>query len=126
MAKWFCKLAGSEVGPLSPGQLLQFVREGKIVADTPIRKDDSQWVPAEALNGLFATAGKQTKQIRCPYCTTILTELPATCHSCHRQVESTYMLRDDKPTDGKPKSAAVRGHTDASWWQRFTRMIEMR
>ena len=54
--KWFYKLGGRTEGPLSGEALLAKVREGVIKEGSWVRKDDSAWVPAQEVNGLFETA----------------------------------------------------------------------
>ena len=54
--KWFYKLGGRTIGPISNLELLARVRSGEVVADSWVRKDDSRWFPAEEVNGLFETA----------------------------------------------------------------------
>ncbi len=89
MAQWFCQINGKQVGPLSPAKLVEMVRAGKIKAETPVRKDDSQWVTAQSVNGLFESAGKKLPQPRCPYCGVTVAALPTTCPNCQRRIEST-------------------------------------
>ena len=57
MAEWYFEMMGQPVGPITGKQLLERVRSGDIVVDTPVRKDDSQWVPARDVGGLFTAAG---------------------------------------------------------------------
>lgn len=54
--EWYCDFLGKIEGPLTAAQLLEKVRRGEIVYDTPIRKNNSRWFPAREVNGLFDAA----------------------------------------------------------------------
>jgi hypothetical protein len=82
--QWFCEIMGVVVGPLRPSELLDKVRSGEVVPDTPVRKDDSQWVPAMEVNGLFEAAAKAIANLRCPYCGAKVGKPPTTCDGCER------------------------------------------
>ncbi len=93
MAEWYFEMMGQSVGPITGKQLLERVRSGDIFADTPVRKDDSQWVPARDVGGLFTAAGGgQEREVRCPYCGAQIDLPPTRCAKCRRQVEQTYEL----------------------------------
>lgn len=103
MAEWFYEQMGQTIGPITGKQLLARVRSGDIVADTAVRKDDSQWVPARDVGGLFeAAGGRESREITCPYCGATIDRPPTRCTKCHRQVEQTYELafrESSAPTD---------------------------
>ena len=70
--KWFYKLGGRTLGPISGADLLAKVREGAITEGSWVRKDDSAWFPAEEVSGLFESAfrdqpGKISKEIQTEY-----------------------------------------------------------
>lgn len=56
-SSWFCKNGENEVGPLSSNQLRLLAKAGRITPNTPIRKDDSDWVAASRIKGLFDGSG---------------------------------------------------------------------
>ena len=54
--QWFCNLAGSEIGPLTPSQVKQLAAEGRLRKDDFVRKGtEGSWVRAEQVKGLFDT-----------------------------------------------------------------------
>ena len=65
---WFCKLMGKTEGPLKPSELMEMIRNEEVTAATPVRKNNSDWVPASEVMGLFEAAYKdqpeKVKQIR--------------------------------------------------------------
>jgi hypothetical protein len=70
--KWFYKLGGRTLGPISGSDLLAKVREGAIKEGSWVRKDDSAWFPAEDVSGLFEEAfrgqpGKLRKELPTEY-----------------------------------------------------------
>jgi len=56
--KWFCKLFGKTEGPFTPPELMEMIRNEEVTAGTPIRKNDSDWVSASDVIGLFDAAYK--------------------------------------------------------------------
>jgi DNA-directed RNA polymerase subunit RPC12/RpoP len=106
MAEWYFEMMGQPVGPITGKQLLERVRGGDIVADTPVRKDDSQWVPARDVGGLFTAAGDgQAREVRCPYCGEPIDSPPTRCAKCRRQVEQTYeLILGPKPDAASPST----------------------
>ena len=56
MAEWFYRVGEQSFGPVTNAQLLDLVRLGKVDGDTQIRKDDSNWVLAQAVGGLLDAA----------------------------------------------------------------------
>ncbi len=53
--QWFCKIGEEELGPMSAQQLSQLVRLRRLSPSDLVRKDDSKWVPAGRVKGLFPT-----------------------------------------------------------------------
>jgi serine/threonine protein kinase len=51
--QWFCKIGEKEFGPFSAQQLAGLVRTKRISPSDYIRKDDSKWVLASRVKGLF-------------------------------------------------------------------------
>ncbi len=53
-ASWFFKLLGETIGPITQYELLEAVRDGKVVEDTLVRKGESgDWIQAFDVRGLF-------------------------------------------------------------------------
>ncbi len=53
-AEWYCKIAGREIGPLSPHQLKAMAERGQILPDDGVRRGaDGPWIPAKEVNGLI-------------------------------------------------------------------------
>ena len=120
--QWFYDQLGQVFGPLSSAELLAKVKSGEIAANTPIRKDDSQWVYAEEVNGLFEAALKNKPYYKCPYCGAKIDKPPTTCLNCDRDVNAAYRVRQTQteaqqdadgrvvrpPTIEKPNGTSVR------------------
>ena len=52
---WYVRIGGQEYGPCSGDELRQYASDGKIDAQTEVKKGiDGQWVAAEKVKGLFA------------------------------------------------------------------------
>jgi hypothetical protein len=58
--RWFYRVQGKVVGPMTNEELLRKVRVEEIKPNTDVRKDDSAWFPAEQVSGLFEAAFKGT------------------------------------------------------------------
>ena len=58
VTEWFCQVMGSEVGPLSQRQLVDMVRQHQVNPEDLVRRNDSSWVPAFEVKGLFEAASK--------------------------------------------------------------------
>jgi hypothetical protein len=90
VSNWFLqKLEGnvqSEVGPLSPTELLTLVRRGEIKPETRLRKNDSAWFPASDVGGLFEAAARQEVRFHCPACNHQVPKPPVTCPKCLRDI----------------------------------------
>ena len=127
-AEWFYDLLGQVYGPLTSAQLLSKVKSGEIAPNTPIRKDDSQWVNAEDVNGLFEAAQKEKTHYKCPYCGTRIDKPPSTCLGCDREVNAAYRVRQSqaeaqqneraniaKPVLDRPNGSSVR--TFFNWFK---------
>lgn len=84
--EWYYRIMNDEIGPLSSRQLLEKVRTGQIKHDTPIRKDDSQWVVASQVSGLLDAVDKTATRHLCPYCGHVIDRPPTTCPGCNRKL----------------------------------------
>lgn len=113
MADWYYQVLGKNVGPLSSKELLEKVRTGQIEADTPIRKDDSQWVPASEVNGLFAAAYQDEKYLVCPYCGNSVAKPPTTCKSCDRLLERAILKSRKSPPAKASVGSVVKWNEDS-------------
>jgi len=91
MAEWFYRVGDQSFGPITNAQLLDLVRVGTVDGDTHIRKDDSNWVLAQAVGGLLDAAGRDEAETVCPYCGKPIPQPPTRCENCHRNV--TVVLR---------------------------------
>lgn len=56
--EWFCRIMGSEVGPLNQAQLVDMVRQHQVNPEDLVRRNNSAWVPAFEVKGLFEAAAK--------------------------------------------------------------------
>jgi uncharacterized protein (AIM24 family) len=52
-AEWYYKVRGTEFGPIPASEMVKNAAEGKITAETEVRKGDGSWVPASRVAGLF-------------------------------------------------------------------------
>ena len=95
--EWYYESMGQILGPVDSSQLLQKVRSGEISENTRVRKDDSQWVNAGEVNGLFQAAKRALVQYKCPYCGARIDKPPAICLECDREVTAAYRQREKVP-----------------------------
>ena len=58
VAEWYCQVMGSEVGPLTQHELVDMVRNHRINPEDLIRRNESSWVAAFEVKGLFEAAAK--------------------------------------------------------------------
>ncbi len=89
MAEWYIQrksIESEDIGPLRPNELLKMVRDGDVIADTLVRKDDSAWFPASSVGGLFEAAMRPTIEYFCPQCERAIGEPPILCPNCGREV----------------------------------------
>ncbi len=83
MTAWFVQRENEEVGPLRPADLLALVRDGSVLPETMIRKDDSSWFAASTVGGLFEAARRPTIEHYCPHCDNVrVPPPPTTCPKC--------------------------------------------
>ncbi len=88
MAEWFVQRASDVLGPLGPTELLALVRSGVVKQNTKIRKQDSEWLTAREVGGLFEAAMRPTIESRCPECNMLLDSVPCLCPQCGRRVQT--------------------------------------
>ena len=62
-SRWFCKVLGQQVGPVSFREMAEMVRSGTLKEDDPVRREAaSEWTPARKVIGLFRAAAKEAAQ----------------------------------------------------------------
>lgn len=82
MAEWFVQQDDADLGPLRPAELLDLVRNGTVVPETLVRKDDSSWFVASGVGGLFEAARRPTIEHYCTRCDARVSTPPCTCPKC--------------------------------------------
>ncbi|NQT17183.1 MAG: DUF4339 domain-containing protein [Planctomycetes bacterium] len=66
-SRWFCKVLGQEMGPLSFQGLAEMVRAGTVTESDPVRrKESSKWTPAGEVIGLFRAAKSEPAETAPP------------------------------------------------------------
>ncbi|EMI58315.1 DUF4339 domain-containing protein [Rhodopirellula sallentina] len=104
MTDWYVQREHEELGPLKPAELLSLVRDGDVLAETMVRKDDSPWFAAGEVGGLFEAARRPTIEHYCPHCADVrVSTPPATCPKCDRALVKTRQ-RIIEHSVGKSKS----------------------
>lgn len=106
MANWFYRTReGRQQGPFASSQLLKMIREGEIDGQTEIRKDDSPWVLACQVNGLWQAAGKPGIAFKCPFCRAAIQRPPTVCSACESKVEKAvgHLVQHSR----RPETAAT-------------------
>ena len=85
---WYYKShTGMELGPVSPLELLDLIRNGSVLRDTQVKKNDSQWVKAEEVNGLMANAAKPSFAYYCESCGKQVPKPPCRCLNCDMNLD---------------------------------------
>jgi hypothetical protein len=109
---WFYKShTGAEYGPVGPVELLDLIRNGTVLRDTLVKKDDSQWVKVEEVNGLLANAAKPSIAYFCPTCGKQVTKPPCRCHRCDLHVDKAtqkMVQHDLDEVDRKARKAIAK------------------
>ena len=83
MTDWYYRNGEDlEIGPFGSKQLLELIHNGDVVEQTLIRKDDSQWVAAIEVNGLWEAAARPTVEFLCPLCKRLVDPPPSRCKRC--------------------------------------------
>ncbi len=123
MAHWFIRGEDeAEVGPVSPSELLGMVREGRVVATTVVRKDDSAWFPAADVGGLFEAARRPTIEHYCTRCGARVGPPPVTCGKCDADLSQTRQKIIEHSVAGDPQKKAddsgKAGSSAKSWLNR--------
>ena len=88
MANWYYRNQEKQtLGPVPSSELLELIRSGEVDGETEVRKDDSQWVLACQVNGLWQAAGKPGVAFKCSFCDADIDRPPTKCKSCDKWVE---------------------------------------
>jgi len=124
VAQWFYRNPfGQEFGPLGGSQLLELIRRGEVKGNTDIRKDDSPWIPACQVNGLWQAVGRPSVEFACPHCGSAISKPPTRCNECCKEIAKAvgHLITHHRPknTDhswdasskdnNKPKAPPLRG-----------------
>lgn len=102
MAQWFYRNEnGQEYGPIVASQLLELIRQGSVDSETEVRKDNSPWVRACEVNGLWQAVGMPTVKFECPNCQSPIEKPPTRCKSCLKDIPKAigHLVRHTKPTE---------------------------
>lgn len=109
---WFYKShTGAEYGPVGPVELLDLIRNGTVLRDSLVKKDDSQWVKVEDVNGLMANAAKPSIAYFCPTCGKQVSKPPCRCHRCDLHVDKAtqkMVQHDLDEVDRKARKAIAK------------------
>ncbi len=111
MAQWFYRKLNEEVGPVTSKQLVEGVRKGQIEGETLVRKDDSQWVPANEVAGLFDAAEDKPSRLICPYCGHAIDKPPTRCGNCSRDIVVSMRV-NSQPVAVEDEEAKSRRRTE--------------
>jgi hypothetical protein len=109
---WYYKShTGMELGPVSPLELLDLIRNGSVLRDTQVKKKDSQWVKAEEVNGLMATASKPSIAYYCESCGKQVAKPPCRCLNCDMHLDKAtqkLVQHDLDEVDRKTRKALAK------------------
>lgn len=65
--KWFCKMRGREMGPMSFQDLVELVRSGTLAKNDPVRQQgNNKWIRARQVEGLFSAAASDPATVARP------------------------------------------------------------
>ncbi len=119
--QWFFQQGEFEIGPLRPRELLEQVRRGNIRPETLVRKGDSAWTKASAVNGLFDAARKPVTVYLCPNCNVEITKPPVYCKSCERHIEkaATQKRQSQLADEDAPLREKMIGGAWSNWLSRL-------
>ena len=127
MTEWFIQGEEEEEdeGPIRPPELLAMVRRGEVARDTMIRKDDSQWVAAGAVGGLFEAAMRPTIEFFCPQCDQEVDEPPTMCIHCGREVhKGITRITENSIVDPDSRSFAEKTSRSMKKWLQKKRIAK--
>lgn len=102
MAEWFYRTPfGDEKGPMGGAQLLELIRRGEVKGQTEVRKDNSPWVPACQINGLWQAVGRPSVEFVCPHCGGAIAKPPTRCGECRKEIAKAtgHLVPHQRPKD---------------------------
>ena len=105
MSDWYYEYLNKVIGPISSRQLLDKLRTGEIAAETPVRKNDSQWVPAVTVGGLYEAASRKVGKRICPYCGHEVFKVPTVCGGCERYIDRAQKVYVESPIRDAPRES---------------------
>ncbi|MCC9657314.1 GYF domain-containing protein [Rhodopirellula halodulae] len=125
MSVWFVQRGDEQLGPLKPAELLALVRDGSVVAETKIRKDDSNWFTASEVGGLFEAARRPTIEHYCPNCNVRVNQPPTHCPECGKDLErtKTRIIENSIAQTKRPSDSQSSGPSNSAkrWLQKKIR-----
>ena len=126
VAEWFIKQdeESGDLGPLRPPELLKLVREGRVVPESLIRKDDSAYFEAGTVGGLFEAAMRPTIEHFCPGCEHAIAEPPTTCPFCGREIYKAITKITENTIDRSGGSAAGQAGRSVKNWLMKKRIVK--
>ena len=103
--EWFCRVMGSEVGPMDQQQLVHMVRSHQLNPEDLVRRGESHWVPAFEVKGLFDAAAKpDTPQEQPPDEPDTTAPVPPQSGTQTR-VDAGHVHTTDSETDNEPSAS---------------------
>jgi len=102
VAEWFYRTTvGEEKGPIGGAQLLELIRRGEVKGNTEIRKDQSPWVYAYEVNGLWQAVARPSVEFKCPHCGATIPKPPTFCTGCRKDVAKAvgHIVTHQKPKE---------------------------
>lgn len=103
MSDWYYESLNKVIGPISSRQLLDKLRTGEIDAETRVRKNDSQWVPAMTVGGLYEAASRKVSKRICAYCGHEVLKVPTVCEGCERYIDRAQKVYIESPIRDAPR-----------------------
>ncbi len=102
MAHWYYRVRQNlEIGPIGSRELLELIRNGEVKSHTQVRKDDSQWVQACEVNGLWQAVGLPSVLFHCPFCDGNIDKPPSRCPNCRKEIAKAVgeLVKHSRPKD---------------------------
>lgn len=122
MSEWYYLENEQAIGPFSPQELLDLVRQQIVVTTTMVRKDQSAWFPAFEVGGLFDAAVKPTVTYHCPECGTKVLKPPTYCRKCRRALDYARPIFTEHEVPGYEKADKDKATLSDSWKQWIRRV----
>jgi hypothetical protein len=125
MAEWFVRSGDAERGPFSTAKIKELAASGKLAPDMLVRKDDSKWLPAGKVKGLFeastATEAEPTEASAPAVGATIknVAEKAGGALAAFSSSVMSLMPAKKEAGDGPPQSLASKVDAQVSMFDRF-------